>query len=377
MKIIGAGHIKDLCAGAAFLATGGGGDPYVSQLLAEQLLEKYGAATLISPEDLADDAFVVSIGMVGAPTVTLEQLPTEEEAIGALNKYEEITGKKIDAVIPFEVGGGNSTIPLFVAAIKGIPCVDGDGMGRALPEAQMMTFPIYGAKPTPAVIMDAFGNSELLECEDALTFEKEIRAKAVAMGGMISSAEHGMSGELVKRSAIPHTISFAVELGRLLRGHGGVIDAIQDDLFKLFAESDYGVIKHLFTGKVVDSERKIIGGYDVGTATLQGFGSTGSGGSNGARDNDETKLELLIKNEYLVAKIGDRVVASVPDLICVVEQETSRSLNAERMRYGQRVAVYGIGCTHHYRTPEALAVTEPRAFGFDLDYVPLEKISID
>jgi DUF917 family protein len=189
------------------------------------------------------------------------------------------------------------------------------------------------------------------------------------MGGMISSAEHGMSGELVKRSAIPHTISFAVALGRLLRGHGGVIDAIQDDLFKLFAESDYGVIKHLFTGKVVDSERKIIGGYDVGTATLQGFGSTGSGGND---DSAKTKMELLIKNEYLVAKIGDRVVASVPDLICVVEQETSRSLNAERMRYGQRVAVYGIGCTHHYRTPEALAVTEPRAFGFDLDYVPLE-----
>lgn len=371
MNRIGAEHIKDLCAGAAFLATGGGGDPYVSQLLAEQLLEKYGAATLISPEDLDDDAFVVSIGMVGAPTVTLEQLPTEEEAIGALNKYEEITGKKIDAVIPFEVGGGNSTIPLFVAAIKGIPCVDGDGMGRALPEAQMMTFPIYGAKPTPAVIMDAFGNSELLECEDALSFEKEIRAKAVAMGGMISSAEHGMTGKLVKRSAIPHTISFATELGRLLRAHGGVIDAIQDDLFKLFAESDYGVIKHLFTGKVVDSERKIIGGYDVGTATLQGFGSGDSPGST------EAKMELLIKNEYLVAKIGDRVVASVPDLICIVEQETSRSLNAERMRYGQRVAVYGIGCTHHYRTPEALAVTEPRAFGFDLDYVPLEDISTD
>jgi DUF917 family protein len=172
----------------------------------------------------------------------------------------------------------------------------------------------------------------------------------------------------------PHTISFATELGRLLRAHSGVIDAIQDDLFKLFSESDYGVIKHLFTGKVVDSERKIIGGYDVGTATLQGFGS---GGSNGNKDTTESNMELLIKNEYLVAKIGDKVVASVPDLICIVEQETSRSLNAERMRYGQRVAVYGIGCTHHYRTPEALAVTEPRAFGFDLDYVPLEDIPTD
>ena len=40
-----------------------------------------------------------------------------------------------------------------------------------------MTFPIYGAKPTPAVIMDAFGNWELLECADAMSFEKEIRPR--------------------------------------------------------------------------------------------------------------------------------------------------------------------------------------------------------
>ena len=362
MKKIGAEHIKDLCAGAAFLATGGGGDPYVSQLQAERLLEKFGPATLLAPADVPDDFFVLSVGMVGAPTVTLEQLPTEDEAIGALEKYEEITGKKVDAIIPFEVGGGNSTIPLFVAAMKGVPCIDGDGMGRALPEAQMMTFPIYGAHPTPAVIMDSFGNHVLLECEDAHSFELEIRARAVEMGGMVSSAEHGMPGELVRRSTIPGTISFATRLGNLLRNHGGQIDVIQPQLFELFKQSDYGVIKHLFTGKVLDSQRKIIGGYDVGTATLQSF------------DDPDEKMSLYIKNEYLVAKIGERVFCSVPDLICIVEQVTSRSLNAERMRYGQRVSVFGIGCTHHYRTPEALRVTEPRAFGFDLDYVPLEEI---
>lgn len=361
MNAIGAEHIKDLCAGAAFLATGGGGDPYVSQLQAERLLKKYGPATLLAPSEVPNDFFVVSLGMVGAPTVTLEQLPTEDEAIGALNKYEEITGKKVDAIVPFEVGGGNSTIPLFVAAMKGVPCIDGDGMGRALPEAQMMTFPIYGVHPTPAVVMDAFGNHVLLECEDAYSFEQEIRAKAVEMGGMVSSAEHGMSGALVRKSTIPGTISFATRLGNLLRAHGGQIDVIQRQLFGLFEHSDYGVIKHLFTGKVLDSQRQIIGGYDVGTATLQSF------------DNLNEKMSLYIKNEYLVAKIGEQVVASVPDLICIVEQETSRPLNAERMRYGQRVSVFGVGCTHHYRTPEALKVTEPRAFGFDLDYVPLQE----
>ena len=53
--------------------------------------------------------------------MTLEQLPTVDEAIGALNRYEAVTGKLIDAVIPFEVGGGNSTIPPFVAAMKAFP----------------------------------------------------------------------------------------------------------------------------------------------------------------------------------------------------------------------------------------------------------------
>ncbi len=362
MKQIAAEDIKDLCTGAAFLATGGGGDPYVSQLLAERLLSRHGPAQLLPVAEVSADLNVVSIGMVGAPTVTLEQLPTEDEALQALNLYEEHTGRPVDAVIPFEVGGGNSTIPLFVAAQKGIPCIDGDGMGRALPEAQMMTFPIYGAKPTPAVIMDPWGNWEVLDCADPKQFEIEIRARAVAMGGMISSAEHGMDGELVRRSAIPGTLSFATRLGRLLRGHGGVIDAIQAELFALFAASDYGVIRHLYTGKVLDSQRKIIGGYDVGNAILQSF------------DGEQEPMTLLIKNEYLVAKVGQRVLATVPDLICIVEQETSRPLNAERMRYGQRVAVFGIGCTRHYRTEAALRVTAPRAFGFDIDYVPLEEI---
>lgn len=362
MNNISADDIKDLCAGAAFLATGGGGDPYVSQLLAERQLNEYGPAQLMKVADIPDDFNVLAIGMVGAPTVTLEQLPTTDESVQAFDAYQQYTGKKIDAVIPFEVGGGNSTIPLAVAAMRNIPCIDGDGMGRALPEAQMMTFPIYGAHPTPALLMDSWGNSAVLHSNDALTFEKHIRAMAVAMGGMITSAEHCMDGALARRASVPGTITFAAALGKLLRQHDGIIDAVEPELYKLFKTSDYGMAKKLYSGKVIDSKRQVIDGYDVGTATLQSF------------DNTVEPMTLLIKNEYLVASVGDKVVASVPDLICIVEQETSRPLNAERMRYGQRVTVFGVGCTEHYRSPAALAVTSPRAFGFDIDYVPLEDI---
>ncbi|MFT4886616.1 MAG: DUF917 family protein [Pseudohongiellaceae bacterium] len=362
MKEICAEDIKDLCAGAAFLATGGGGDPYVSQLIAERLLTRYGPAKLMPLDQVPDDFHVVSIGMVGAPTVTLEQLPTEDEAVKAFDAYQTLTGKKIDAVIPFEVGGGNSTIPLTVAAMRNVPCIDGDGMGRALPEAQMMTFPIYGVHPTPAVLRDAWGNQAILYCNDAETFERHVRAMAVTMGGMITSAEHGMTGKQARTAAIPQTISFATALGKLLRAHDGIIDAIEGDIVELFKATDYGIVRRLYTGKVVDNERKIVGGYDVGSATIQSF------------DANVAPMTLLIKNEYLIAKVGEKVVATVPDLICIVEQETSLPLNAERMRYGQRVTVFGIGCTHHYQTDKALKVTSPRAFGFDLDYVPLAEL---
>jgi DUF917 family protein len=238
-------------------------------------------------------------------------------------------------------------------------------MGRALPEAQMMTFPIYGVHPTPAVLRDAWGNQAVLYCNDAETFERHVRAMAVTMGGMITSAEHGMTGKQARMAAIPKTISFAAALGKLLREHDGIIDAIEDDIVDLFKTTDYGIVKRLYTGKVIDNERKIVGGYDVGSATIQSF------------DTGAAAMTLFIKNEYLIAKVGEKVVATVPDLICIVEQETSRPLNAERMRYGQRVTVFGIGCSHHYQTDKALKVTSPRAFGFDLDYVCLAELNRD
>jgi hypothetical protein len=85
-------------------------------------------------------------------------------------------------------------------------------------------------------------------------------------------------------------------------------------------------------------------------------------------------MRLSIKNEFLVAWVGDKVVASVPDLITMVDHETSTPINSERVHYGQRVTIFGIGRPPHYRTEKALKVVAPRNFNFDFDYVPIEKL---
>ena len=354
--------IADLCKGSVFLATGGGGDPYVSQILVEQTLKKHGPVDLVSLADVPDDAFVVAIGEVGAPSVSLEQLPIGTECLDVVDRFEAWVGKKITHLVSFEVGGANSVIPLIAATTKKIPLIDGDGMARALPEAQMMTFAIEGVRPTPAVAVDYTGGAVYFDTEDTSIYERQIRNIAMAMGGMVFTAESPMTAAEARRAVVPGTISFALELGRMLTANFGNSVHVEKPLRELFDRSDYGILKHLYTGKIVDINRKVVGGFDVGEAIVESLG------------NDMPPLTLAIKNEFLVATVGDKVVASVPDLITIVDHETSSPINAERIHYGQRVTVFGIGCPPHYRTERALKVVAPRAFGFDFDYRPIESL---
>ncbi|MDJ0653646.1 MAG: DUF917 domain-containing protein [Xanthomonadales bacterium] len=362
MNRIEAHHIDDLALGSVFLATGGGGDPHLNRIIAIETLKARGPVEILLPEELDDDAFVVPVGSVGAPTVSLELLPSMDEPRRTLEAFEKQVGRRADAVASFEIGGGNSLVPLVAAAGRGIPVVNGDGMGRAYPEAQMMTYAISGVRPTPALAFDYAGNTALFSTQSTEVYEYHIRSFAAAAGGMITVAEHAMSGAQLKQAVIPGTLSFTVELGQVLRENRGPAADILDPLKAIFEPSIYGEVRHLFSGKVIDKSTRIIGGYDIGEATLEDF------------DDPGQTLCLNIKNEYLLARTGDRVVASVPDLIVTVDHETSTPINCERLRYGQRVTVFAVGCPDFYRSPEALRVVSPRSFGFDLDYVPLEDI---
>jgi len=353
--------LEDISLGAVFLATGGGGDPYVPRLVTERALTEHGPVELIDPADLDDDATVVTIGGVGAPTASLELLPSLDDAERTLAAFEEAFGRPVDALVSFEIGGGNSLIPIMAAAGRGLPVIDGDGMGRALPEAQMMTYPISGVCPTPAVAMDYRGEVRLFDMPSIFDYEAAIRDFALTNGGMVTAAEHPMTGRQLKASVVAGTVTFSQRLGRLLREQRGNARAIEPSLEALFDDSIYGELRHIHTGKVVDTERSIQGGFDVGSVRVETFEEDGS-----------PPLVLTIKNEFLVARRGGRVLASVPDLITVLDYETSAPINAERLRYGQRVSVYAIGCPAYYRSEAALAVVSPRAFGFDFDYVPLE-----
>ena len=105
IKRITRDDMADVALGGAFLGTGGGGDPYIGRLMAEQAIDANGSVQVLDVEDLADDALIVPVAMMGAPTVMLEKLPRGDEAINALRSLEAVLGKKADAIFCIEAGG--------------------------------------------------------------------------------------------------------------------------------------------------------------------------------------------------------------------------------------------------------------------------------
>jgi DUF917 family protein len=76
-----------------------------------------------------------------------------------------------------------------------------------------------------------------------------------------------------------------------------------------------------------------------------------------------------------VAFQDGQVLASVPDLISVLDSQTATAISTELLRYGQRVTVLAWPCDPLWRTPRGLEIAGPRAFGYDLDYVPTEELA--
>jgi DUF917 family protein len=355
-------QLCDLAVGAAFLGTGGGGDPYVGRLMVQQCLDEGLEVNIIDPSELADDMLVIPTAMMGAPTVLVEKIPSGEEAMFSLQRLERHLGRKAQATMPIEIGGINSTIPLVVGARLGLPVVDGDGMGRAFPFLEMETFGVYGVSGSPMAVSDEYGDCAIIEAVDNRQMEWLSRAVAIRMGGCAYIAEYAMSGADVKRTALPNTLSLAIRIGEVLRNARSSHENPIEALLGFLPSTLYRYGRIIFGGKITDVMRETKAGFSIGRVTIGGlppFGST---------------MEIEIQNENLIARVDGKVKAIVPDLICIMNTETAEPITSENLRYGQRVTVLAVSVPEIMRTPEALDVFGPTCFGLKEPFISIEQI---
>jgi uncharacterized protein len=202
---------------------------------------------------------------------------------------------------------------------------------------------------------DERGNLVVLQTISGDWMERLERAAAVEFGGLGQATEFSLTVAQARGATVRNSVSLAIRIGEAIAdAKGSPVDALIAEI---------GAFQ-LITGKIMDIERRITEGFVRGSVVVEGVG-----------EDAGRLVRLEVQNENLVALERGRVLASVPDLITVLDSETADAIGTERIRYGQRVTVIAFACDPVWRTGQGIEVAGPRAFGYDFDFVPVEAIA--
>ena len=354
-----ASDLDRIAIGAGILGAGGGGNPEQGRQRALRELAAGRRLRVVGLDELEDDALVVPVGGMGAPTLGIEKIGKGDEATIAVQAIAESYGVEIAATVAVEIGGTNSVVPLIVGGHLGLPAVDADGMGRAFPEGSMISYYFDGRAPARSIMVDARHRKITFEgVQGTVELERMARAMCVQLGGRVFVADAPITAARLRETAIPATLSWARDLGdSVLRARGGNRQPVEEILRA-------GRGRRLFAGKVTDVERRVERGYNFGRIRLEG-----------TDENRRSIATIDLQNEYLVLRIDGEVAMTVPDILSLVDQERGHPITTELVRYGLRVLVLGIPAAPQLKTELALTRVGPRAFGYDLDFIPLTPVA--
>lgn len=253
--------------------------------------------------------------------------------------------------------------------------------GRAYPNLWQVTVAVHEKNQiAPCAISSGDGRALILtKASDDKSIDRTLRAPAIEMGYYVGLAAKPSTTDLVHKWSVRNTMSQAWRIGRCI-SRAAKTNTIATVAERIVSEvGGPSAAKILFRGKIVAIERRLYKGHSHGEVvieqipadehedTTQSMDAVASGGV----------LRIPFMNENLIAEHHDNggatVVASVPDLITVLDAQSGKALGIQEYKYGIVAIVLGITCSPSWGQTEAgLAAGGPGAFGFeDTVYKPL------
>ena len=364
---------SDFIDGCLFMSTGGGGDPGTGMLILEAALAEgldlgwtdmdrisdgtltamvYGMGT-IAPAGADQDELLRSLGVGSAPRSEAQGM---QEAVRVLSEH---LGEPIGCVVVAELGAYNSPAPLVVAARLGIPVVDGDYSGRAVPEEMQSTPHIYGVASDPLASVDQWGNTTIVaKAANSHMLERVGRHLSMASVTGTAVASTAIRARRMKEILVLGTLTQCLEIGRACRL---AVDAGIDPVDAALEIVDGW---RLFEGTVTDKCWEDSGGFMVGTLDVAGTGPSAG-----------HSLRLWFKNEIHVTWLDGEPWVCSPDLVTLVNPDAGRGYTNTDIDVGDMVVAVGMRGLDVMRDPGVLSsASGPAYFGFDAPYVPIEQL---
>lgn len=388
-----------LASGVGVLGTGGGGSSYLMALYNLDILRRGGQGKMrvIPLESLTDDGMIVFGAGYGAPSVSEERMSAGTDVFTAVDTCNTVMGiKDFEGIVADEIGGGNGIVTFPTSVRFDKPVVDCDLMGRAYPTLEHGTPYVYGEPVLPLASTDCNGNSFVIVVSHCLAPDSRVtnsqsvqtadstkrvetltRQACVELGNSTAVAARPLRGAVIKKYAVPNTVSQSWYLGRAMHL------ARQSKLDFIDAISAITPVKELYVGKIIDVSRDVSRGYTMGrciiaplSADEQEEASGASSTAAGARETETRYLSIPFQNEYLSAGLiapetyhanpsteEEEIICVVPDLISILGSD-GEALGSPELRYGLKVRVIGMPASPLWTaSEEGLRVGGPEFFG--------------
>lgn len=336
-RLLGKQELEDIAWGSAIYGAGGGGSPHDGLNLIKEMKNE---VVLLDLEDLPDRANAVVVAGIGSPKAISERGfgPEAIFAYEAIKNMTAIGGIDLAYLMPGEIGGLNTITPLYVASQKGVPVVDADGNGRAVPELSTGLYPIYKIPTIPLVLANKAGDVLVAYLKDPLdtaSAEMIARTAAISFGMLAAFATWIVDKATIKKYLVAGSISKSEEVGRAMRvSRGSGRDVVKEVLTITGG-------KEIFRGEIKKIETRTVEGFDFARTTITGTG-----------DYKNKTLDIDSKNENMIAWQDGKPVAMVPDLMAMVMTEGQPLTNADT-KEGMEIAIIGIPAPEPWRrTPD-------------------------
>lgn len=353
--------------------------------MARQLLRDGKEIIVVDPDDVAEDTLFLRCMFMGSPSVSIErvqggnEIPTSIRRLMTYMNLQDFTG-----VISDEIGGGNGIQPMLVAAEMGKTVLDADLMGRAYPNMYQSlpgAFNIPGGL-WPCAISDGAGNTVIMpSASTPKMIETVLRSATTEMGSRSGVSMAPLSRLNCQKYGVTRSVSQAWHIGRavaLCRKRND-LKAIPAAILKL----QNGAC--LFVGKIIDVQREVRKGFTWGQVTIAPLmedeeEDADSVTAPASAYGPDDRLIIPFQNENLYAYLAtpdgqQKMLATVPDLITVLDSQNGTALGTPDYRYGLRVTVIAMAADPKWTTtPEGLACGGPTAFGLhDLAFKPIAR----
>ncbi|GLV52271.1 hypothetical protein TBS_28360 [Thermobispora bispora] len=344
---LGERDVDHLARGVTLLGSGGGGQTDTAGRLLRRTLAGDRVALLRRDELPGGD--IVPVGIVGAVSAFTERLPAGGEWGPVVAAVTERTGVRPAGLMSIEAGGVNGILVFVAARELGLPVIDADLMGRALPRLDQTSTAAAGEPLTPLAIGDATGRLLILDGLSPTAAERIVRSALSEFGGWAAVALRPLPAGRLDRVAIPGSFARALRLGACHAAWHRAADP--------YAMAAALGARVLVLGRVVEVVRHRTGtGFGRGSVIIRATGG-------------RTLVRLEMENEYLLALADGRPVASTPDILCVLDRATGVAISCDSVRGGAEVVVLHLPGPAFWWRPEAVGAVAPRAFGLDIDPV--------